>query len=67
MLSIVDDRWKLIYLGDENPRLQLFDLATVPDETQDVASEHPAVVLDLARRPRRVTRAYPPARIAAFE
>ena len=38
--------WKSIRLGKEKGRVQLYDLATDPGETQDVAADHPEVVAE---------------------
>lgn len=39
-------RWKAVRFGTDQP-LELYDLATDPGETHNVASEHPSVVADL--------------------
>ena len=45
------DRWKLIYLPlKDGAAYWLFDLATDPDATQNVAAEHPAVLNELRDR-----------------
>ncbi len=41
--SVRRDRWKLI----DAPQPELYDLATDPDETTNVAAQHPEIVLDL--------------------
>ncbi|CAA6690012.1 Choline-sulfatase (EC [Lentimonas sp. CC19] len=48
--AITDGSWKLILQGNKNKQPELYDLATDPAETQNVAAQHPEKVTQLEKK-----------------
>ncbi len=56
-LGVTDGRWRVVLVKQDPPRL--FDLATDPGETRDLAAQNPAVLTDLHARYTRFMEADP--------